>query len=281
MPADELENPGAEGAEAPAGAAVEHAAAEPAAADPTEDIPFFDARYRWVLLFALRWLRDANDLELDLDDPPQLRMAYELLSELVQEHVRERGLAGKLDPMRVSVIAESRSVRATVEDILRREHPASMKQVDMSRAGWKAIVAGPQVRQMIEKGVHAEDPSLEPAEIERRARVRRMEFARAFGLHARITDVAISTDGGVRVHVAFDEDITFAPEDLKALEINGVPLTGAQLVDVRRNEAGSPRVQAVIAVNVEKGAIASLRSLPMTVTATTRNDVRVQAIKMV
>jgi hypothetical protein len=245
------------------------ASESPIAADGT--VPLFDARYRWVLLFALRWLREEPDLGLDLDAPEQLGLAYALLSKMVQEHVRERRLGGKLDPMRVSAIAESRSVRQTVEDILRREHPAD----------WKSMVAGPEVRQLIEQGVRTADPSLEPEELDRRARDRRMEFARAFGLHARITDVDISTEGGVRVHVAFEQDIAFEPDDLKALEINGVPLAGAQLVDVRRNESGSPKVQAVIAVNVDKGSIASLKSLPMSVTATTSNDVRVQAIKMV
>jgi hypothetical protein len=245
------------------------ASESPVAADGT--VPLFDARYRWVLLFALRWLREEPDLGLDLDAPEQLGLAYALLSKMVQEHVRERRLGGKLDPMRVSAIAESRSVRQTVEDILRREHPAD----------WKSMVAGPEVRQLIEQGVRTADPSLEPEELDRRARDRRMEFARAFGLHARITDVDISTEGGVRVHVAFEQDIAFEPDDLKALEINGVPLAGAQLVDVRRNESGSPKVQAVIAVNVDKGSIASLKSLPMSVTATTSNDVRVQAIKMV
>lgn len=248
---------------------------------PLDDLPFFDARYRWVLLFALRWLREEIDLALDLDEPEDLRMAYELLSETVQEHVRERGLEAKLDPMRVSVIAESRSVRTTVGEILRREHSKGAERTEKGRSDWKAMVSTKEVRAMIVKGVHAADPGLEPAELERRARARRLEFARAFGLHARITDADISADGEVRVHVAFDEDIAFAPEDLKALEINGVPLAGAQLVDVRRNEAGSPRVQAVIAVNANKGAIASLRSLPMSVTATTQNDVKVQAIKMV
>lgn len=265
MPAEDVETPGPEGAPAAPGA----------------EIPLFDARYRWVLLFALRWLRDEPEVGLDLDDPDQLGLAYDILREMVQQHVKERGLASKLDPSRVSAIAESRSVRETVREILRREPAVGMKQTDMSRSDWKAIALGPEVREMIEKGVHAADPSLEPAEIDRRARDRRMEFARAFGLHARITEVELSPDGGLRVHVAFDEDIAFAPEDLKALEINGVPLAGAQLVDVRRDEVGSPRVQAVIAVNVDKGSIASLKSLPMSVTATTRNDVRVQAFKMV
>lgn len=244
-------------------------------------LPLFDARYRWVLLFALRWLRDEKDVHIDLDDVDQLRIAYELLSRLVQEHVRQRGLAAKLDPSRVSAIAESRSVRATLLEILRRERPAASGAGEAEDAGWESLVAEPTVRAMIAQGAHAQDPSLEPEELDRRARDRRVEFARAFGLHARITDVDMSPGGGLRVHVAFDEDIPFAPEDLKALEINGVPLLGAQLVDVRRNESGSPRVQATIAVNVDKGSIASLKSLPMTVTATTRDDVRVQAVKMV
>lgn len=260
--------------------AAEAQASEQAPGRTPEGLPLFDPRYRWVLLFALRWLRDTPDVGVDLDDPDQLGLAYEILSEMVQEHVRERGLGSKPDPTHVSVIAESRSVRATVEDILRRER-GDQRSASVARSDWKAIVAGPEVREMIEKGVHAADPALEPAELERRARERRTEFAKAFGLHARITDVDISPEGGVRVHVAFDEDIAFAPEDLKALEINGVPLSGAQIVDVRRNEVGSPRMQAVIAVNVDKGAITSLRSLPMSVTATTRNDVRVQAFKMV
>lgn len=255
--------------------------AESAPAAEGEHLSLFDARYRWVLLASLRWLREEADVDLDLDDPDQLGLAYDLVSKVVQEHVRERRLAAKLDPMRVSAVAESRSVRETVRDILRREHPNSRRERDASRPDWKAIVAGPEVQQMIEKGARSADPSLEPAEIDRRASARRMEFARAFGLHARITEVEISRRGGLRVHVAFDEDLAFEPDDLKALEINGVPLSGAQLVDVRRNESGSPKVQAVIAVNVDRGSIASLKSLPMSVTATTRNDVRVQAFKMV
>src|SRR5688572_10698698 len=129
---DDLEIPASEG---------------PVAADGT--VPLFDARYRWVLLFALRWLREEPDLGLDLDAPEQLGLAYALLSKMVQGHVRERGLGGKVDPMRVSAIAESRSVRQTVEDILRREHPAD----------WKSMVAGPEVRQLIEQGVRTADPS--------------------------------------------------------------------------------------------------------------------------
>jgi hypothetical protein len=263
----------------PSGGDVPSADIAPAP-DPSE-VPLFDAHYRWVLLFALRWLRDEPDIGLDLDDRDQLDIAYELLSKTVQEHVRQRRLGAKLDPSRVSAIAESKSVRDTVQGILRKEHPASLKDVRVNRPDWKAMFTGPEVKRMIQEGVHAADPSLEPAELDRRAAARRMEFARAFGLHARITEVELSPEGGLRVHVAFDEDIAFAPDDLKALEINGVPLSGAQLVDVRRNEAGSPAVQAVIAVNVDKSSIASLKSLPMSVTATTRSDVRVQAFKLV
>lgn len=248
------------------------------AAPQSERLPLFDARYRWVLLPALRWLRDETNVALDLDEQDQLQVAYDLLSRVVQEHVRERGLAETLDASRVAAIAESRVVRATVLEILRREHPDTRGD---GTKGWDTFVRRPAVREMIAQGAHREDPSLDPDELDRRARDRRTEFARSFGLHARITEVELSAEGGLRVHVAFDEDIAFVPDDLKALEINGVLLSGAQLVDVQRDEVSSPKVRAVIAVNVDQGSIASLKARPMRVTATTQNDVRVQAVKLV
>jgi hypothetical protein len=165
-------------------------------------------------------------------------------------------------------------------DILRKQYPDTAG-AEAKWPDWRSIVTGPEVQEMIARGAHAKDPTLEPAELDRRVRARRMEFAKSFGLHARIRDIEVSAGGEVRVHVAFDEDIAFAPDDLKALEINGVPLTGAQIVDVRRNETGSPKVQAVIAVNVDRAALETLRSLPMSVTATTKSDVRMQAFKSV
>lgn len=149
----------------------------------------------------------------------------------------------------------------------------------MSRTPWKDFLQKKEVQEMLKKGVETRDPSLDPARVEERAREKRKEFAQAFGLHARITDVDVSPRGDVRVDVAFDEDIAFDPDDLKALEINGVHLAGAQLVEIRRGAPGGPKVQAVISVNVPKSAIAALKSLPLTVAATTKDDVRVEAFK--
>src|SRR5690349_15705686 len=99
--------------------------------------PLFDARYRWVLLFALRSLRDEPDIDLDLDDPEQLGLAYELLSKTVQEHVRERRLSARLDPMRVSAIADSRVVTQTLREILRWERPRDAAAAGEGRPDWK------------------------------------------------------------------------------------------------------------------------------------------------
>ncbi|MEZ4302695.1 MAG: hypothetical protein R3B70_47660 [Polyangiaceae bacterium] len=240
------------------------ASPERASAAPGESHRLFDARYRWVLLHALKWLRSVPDIDLDLDEPAQLQTAYDCMRAFVLRYVLEHDLCDDLDPMSVAAIAESAPARATVESLLRSEHPGAEDA---------------ETRKLIDDAVHAPDPSLEPAAIDRRARDRRLEFAKSFGLHARITDVEVS-GSGLRVHVAFDEDIAFTPDDLKTLEINGVLLAGAQLVDVHRNEAGSPRVEAVLVANVDRASIETLRSLPMRVTATTKDDVHMQAMKM-
>lgn len=80
------------------------------------ELPQFDARYRWVLLFCLQWLREVP--QVDLDDPEQLDAAYGFMSSFVQEYVQRRGLSGKLDPMKVAAIADSPAARSTVEKIL-------------------------------------------------------------------------------------------------------------------------------------------------------------------
>lgn len=89
---------------------------EPPSTFVPPELPLFDERYRWVLLRALRWLRDVP--EVNLDEAEQLDAAYGFLSSFVQEYVRERGLANKLDAMKVAVVAESNPARATVEKIL-------------------------------------------------------------------------------------------------------------------------------------------------------------------
>jgi hypothetical protein len=76
----------------------------------------FDERYRWVLLRELRWLRDVESV--NLDDPEQLDAAYGFLSDFVQRLATGRGLAGKLDAVRVAAIAGSDAARSTVEQIL-------------------------------------------------------------------------------------------------------------------------------------------------------------------
>ncbi len=95
--------------------AFEHAASERAFLAP-DDLRLFDERYRWVLLHALRWLRDVP--AVDLDDPEQLDAAYGFLSAFVQQAVQKRALVVRLDAMKVAAIAESSSARSTVEDIL-------------------------------------------------------------------------------------------------------------------------------------------------------------------
>jgi hypothetical protein len=80
------------------------------------ELPLFDERYRWVLLQSLRWLRQIP--EIDLDEAEQLDAAYGFLSGFVQDAARRRGIAGKLDAVKVAIVAESDSARATVEKIL-------------------------------------------------------------------------------------------------------------------------------------------------------------------
>lgn len=150
----------------------------------------------------------------------------------------------------------------------------------MSRAPWKDYLHKPEVQQMLQQGASARDPQLDDGRLEERARDKRTELARDFGLHARISDVTVSREGDVRMQVDMDEDIAFDLDDLKELVINGVPLAGARLIEIRRNESGGPRVRAVISVNVDPSAVASLRSLPLSVSATTRDNVRLDAIKM-
>ena len=84
-------------------------------ADPGE-LALFDERYRWVLLQALRWLRSVP--EVDLDEAEQFDAAYGFLSGFVQDFARRRGLADKLDPVKVAIVAESGPARSTVETIL-------------------------------------------------------------------------------------------------------------------------------------------------------------------
>lgn len=235
------------------------------AAGAIAQIPLFDVRYRWVLHFALKWLREVPDIEIDLDNTAHLKTAYNCLSAFVQQYAVERGIADKLEPMRVAAIAESAPARATVEDILRRDHSLSLDQT---------------ARAMIERAVNMPDPSLEPAAIDRRARDRRLDFARAFGLHATIQDVDMSTPNALRMHVAFDEDIPFEQHQIETLVINGVALVGAQIVHIERNETGRPRMLATISANVDKGAVPKLKEMPMRVTVRTRDKVQVQAVKM-
>lgn len=101
---------GASSGELAAGNTLAAAVAQPAG------LPLFDERYRWVLLHALRWLRDVPGV--DLDDPEQMEAAYGFLSAFVQEYVSGRGLVARLDPMRVAAVAESAAARSTVENIL-------------------------------------------------------------------------------------------------------------------------------------------------------------------
>lgn len=150
----------------------------------------------------------------------------------------------------------------------------------MSRPPWKDFLKTPEVREIMQQGVDAVDPLLDKDQIEARVRQKRKEFAQLFGLHARITDASVSKDGDVRMTVGFDEDIELDADALKELVINGVPLAGAKLVEIRRNPRAELKVQAVISANVERSKLAALRSLPLTVSATTNDDVRLDAYKM-
>lgn len=244
-----------------------------ATAPPSEaEAALFDARYRWVLLFALQWLREVP--EVDLDEPEQLDAAYHFASTFVQAYCRERRLDAKLDPMRVSAVAGSKVTRATVLDLLldwtrsRAETPSC----------WD-FLATEGARARIEKALRSRDASLDPAEIDRLAREKRKGFAQTFGVQARITEAHVSAAGEVRVRVAFEQDIALAAGDLADLAINGVPLPGARLDEVRRVEDGGVKAAARIVATAPAAAVSALRSLPMTVEATTADGVRVEAFK--
>jgi hypothetical protein len=246
---------------------------ETTTAAPAEgDLSLFDARYRWVLLFALRWLREVP--EVDLDEPAQLDAAYHFASTFVRAYVRERRLSAKLDPMRVSAVAGSKVTRATVLDLLLDW----LRARDKTPSCWD-FMATEEARARIERALHTRDASLEPAEIERLAREKRKGFAQTFGLSARITEAHVSPAGEVRVHVAFEQDIALGAGDLGDLVINGVPLPGAQLGEVRRIGDGSVKVVAVISAKAPASASAALGSLPMSLEATTTDGVRVEAFK--
>lgn len=150
----------------------------------------------------------------------------------------------------------------------------------MSRPPWRDFLQKPEVQEMLQQGASAEDPLLDDGKLEERARDKRTELARVFGLHARISDVSVSREGDVRMQVDMDEDIAFDVDDLKELVINDVPLSGARLVEIRRNESGGPKVRAILSVNVDRSAIPSLRALPLSVSAVTRDNVRFEAKKM-
>ncbi len=237
------------------------------------DLSLFDARYRWVLLFALRGLRDVE--QIDLDDPEQLDAAYRFTSTFVQAYVRERRLATKLDAMRVSAIAASQSTRAVVLDML-----MDWSRLRATVPDWRDFPTTGAGRERIERALRSRDPSLEPAEIERLAREKRKDFAKSFGLQARITEATVSPLGEVRVHIAFEQDIKLTSAALKALEINGVPLPGARLGDVRQITGDGVKVRAVISASAAPQTAGALRSLPMTITATTEEGVRIEAFKL-
>jgi hypothetical protein len=238
----------------------------PAPAAGSAAIPLFDEQYRWALLSALRWLRRVP--EVDLDDPAQLDAAYGFLSAFVQESVRKRGLLAKLDSMRVEAVAESSAARSTVESILAARAPDEP---------WQETLRRPEVREMVQQGIEA----LELRKLDVRAIEKRKEFARTFGLHARIARVDLFPSGDARVEVVFDQDVAFEADDLKELVINGVPLTGAQLVEVRRREDDKEPVSAVISVKVDPRSMALLRARPLRVSATTKDDVQLQGLKVV
>lgn len=242
-------------------------------APPSEaNAALFDARYRWVILFALQWLREVP--EVDLDDPDQLDAAYHFASTFVQAYCRERRLGAKLDPMRVSAVAGSKVARATVLDLL-LDWRASRSTTPSC---WDFLATeGAAAR--IEKALRSRDASLDPAEIDRLAREKRKGFAQSFGVEARITDAHVSAAGEVRVALAFEQDIAIGAGDLADLAINGVPLPGARLDDVRRVEDGSVKVAARIVASAPATSVSTLRSLPMTVEATTADGVRVEAFK--
>jgi hypothetical protein len=244
----------------------------PAAPPPDGDVPLFDARYRWVLLFALRWLREVP--EVDLDEPEQLDAAYHFASTFVQAYLRERRLGAKLDPMRVSAVAGSRVARAVVLDLLLDWRRCR----DETPSCWD-FLASEGAKARIQKALRSRDPSLEPAEIERLAREKRKGFAQSFGVQARVTEAHVSSSGDVRVSVAFEQDIALGAGDLADLAINGVPLPGARLDDVRRVADGSVKVEARITASAPAADLAALRSLPMTVEATTADGVRLEAFK--
>lgn len=147
----------------------------------------------------------------------------------------------------------------------------------MSRPTWQEYLKKPEIQEKLSHGAD----KLTSSKLEESVRRKRLEIARSFGLHARVTDVRVSAEGEARIEIAFDQDIAFEPDDLKELVVNGVPLAGAQLVEVRRNEAAENPVVATISVSVEPWAIPALKQRPLSVSAMTKEDVRVKAIKMV
>lgn len=147
----------------------------------------------------------------------------------------------------------------------------------MSRPPWQEYLKKPEIQEKLSRG----SDKLTSSKLEEGVRQKRIQVAKSFGLHARVMDVRVSIEGDAQIEIAFDRDIAFEPDDLKELVVNGVPLVGGQLVEVRRDEAGPPAVVAVISVKVDRWAIPALKQRPLSVTAMTMDDVRVKAIKMV
>lgn len=235
----------------------------------TDDAPLFHERFRWVLLQGLRSLRD--EPSVDLDEPEQLEAAYGFASHFVLRTVRERGLASKLDPEAVATIVESDAARSTVREIL-----ISWASVTTSRPPWQEFLKKPEIQAMLSRGAE----TLASTKLEESVQRKRMQIAKDFGLHAHVADVRVSDAGEARIEIAFDQDIAFEPDDLKELVVNGVPLSGAQLVEVRRDQVAQPALVTVISVNVERWAIPALKQRPLQVAVMTKEDVRVKAIKM-
>jgi hypothetical protein len=147
----------------------------------------------------------------------------------------------------------------------------------MSRPPWQEFLKKPEIQKMLDQGAKA----LETDTLEERVRQKRVEYARSFGLHTHVTSVTVSPDGDVRVCAAFEQDPAFVQEELKGLEINGIRVAGARIVEVHRNAGGRPAVEVVISGNVDRSSVPALRVRPLYVSALTMEDVRVQGAKMV
>ncbi len=238
-----------------------------------DDMPLFDPKYRWVLLFAMRKLRDAQDI--DLDDLEQFDAAYGFLSTFVREVIRARRLTARLDPMRVAAISQSNTARMAVIDLLNL-----WQNVRLEQSSWRSFVAGEVATRRIDEGVRAADPALSIAEIERRALEKRNGFAQVFGLRARIGDAIIEDNGKVHITIEIEEEVTLTQKPLKSLSINGIEHLGGEVVGVQKINETKVKARATIFVEVALSKLASVRTVPLRVIALTGDDVRIEAFKI-